>query len=36
MNASVGQGLVVMYAAERVQAGDSLEQVIAATRASCR
>jgi DegV family protein with EDD domain len=33
MNASVGQGLVVMYAAERVQAGDSLEQVIAATRA---
>jgi DegV family protein with EDD domain len=33
MNASVGQGLVVMYAAERVQAGDSLEQVIAATKA---
>jgi len=33
MNASVGQGLVVMYAAERVQAGDTLEQVIAATRA---
>jgi hypothetical protein len=33
MNASVGQGLVVMYAAERVRAGDSLEQVIAATKA---
>ena len=32
MNASVGQGLVVMFAAERAQAGDSLEEVIAATR----
>jgi len=31
MNASVGQGLVVMYAAERAQAGDTLAQVIAAT-----
>ena len=32
MNASVGQGLVVMYAAERAQAGDTLEQIIAATQ----
>jgi DegV family protein with EDD domain len=32
LNASVGQGLVVMYAAERVQAGDALERVIAETR----
>jgi len=32
MNASVGQGLVVMHAAERARAGDSLDEVIAATR----
>jgi DegV family protein with EDD domain len=31
MNASLGQGLVVMFAAERAQAGDSIEQVLAAT-----
>ncbi|HEU4529578.1 MAG TPA: DegV family protein [Steroidobacteraceae bacterium] len=33
MNASLGQGLVAMYAAEYAQAGYSAEEVIAATRA---
>ena len=33
MNASLGQGLVAMYAAECAQAGYTPEQVIAATRA---
>jgi DegV family protein with EDD domain len=36
MNASLGQGLVAMYAAECAQAGYSAERVIEATRAMVR